>query len=158
MILKILSVILLSCICAVMYRCGGSGSYPRYFRPLGVGLSVLLAGLVLFPHNLLVICLLVASSGASAGLSTTYFACVNKWLGKPKEDKDWFNWLLVGVAMSLALFPAVFATGSLLGFALRSIVLTAGIVLWSEYQGNAVKEELGRGFLIVATMLLFLIP
>jgi hypothetical protein len=130
-----------------MYRCGGSGSYPRFYRPLGVGFGVLLSGLILFPMNWITFVLLLVSSGASAGLSTTYFK-------KKDTDAMWFNWLFVGLALSLALLPVAFATQNWLGFVLRSMALTSGITLWSQFQGNAVKEELGRGFLIVATLLL----
>ncbi|RTK93045.1 hypothetical protein EKI60_06425 [Candidatus Saccharibacteria bacterium] len=140
-------VFVLACATAVMYRCGGSGNYPRFFRPMGVGIGVLLAGFILFDSNWISFWALLASSGASAGLSTTYFK-------KKNTDAMWFNWLFVGLALSIALLPMAFATQNWTGFLMRSLVLTSGITLWSQFQGNAVKEELGRGFLIIATLLL----
>jgi hypothetical protein len=43
----------------------------------------------------------VASSGASAGISTTYFGFINPWFGLDKKDKYWFNWLIYGFSTTL---------------------------------------------------------
>jgi hypothetical protein len=117
-------------------------------------ISSILAGYSIFPVNFMP---LLASAVLSGVLSTTYFARLNPLIGKPKEDKGWWNWMLVGIALSLAILPLHWAFGHWLGFAIRSIVLTAGITAWSQFQGNAVKEELGRGFLVIFTLPLSLI-
>ena len=130
---------------AMTYRAGGSGNYPRWLRPFGVGMSVMVltwlwAG---FHWSLLL------SAGLSAVLSTTYF--------KPDgKDARWFNWLAVGVMLSIAMLPWVWASGHWLGFGIRTVVLGAAVCAWSELVGDAVLEELGRGFLIVATLPLLL--
>jgi len=148
--IKFLAVIIISVVTSISYRCGGSGNYPRFFRPLGVGLGVLTTGLFLFPISTWSLITLVVSAGASAGLSTTYFK-------KKDHDAKWFNWLFVGLALSLAVVPLHCVIGHWLGFTIRTVVLTSWITLWSEFQGNAVKEELGRGAGITLTLPLLLI-
>lgn len=148
--IKIISTLAIAVLTAICYRMGGSGNYPRWWRPLGVGLGVLTSGLILFPMSKWACVGLLASAGASAGLSTTYFK-------KKGTDAQWYNWMLVGIALSCATMPLQSTIGHWLGFCIRFIVLTIYITLWSQFQGNAVKEELGRGFGIVATMPLLLI-
>lgn len=143
--MNIINIIILSVICAIMYRMGGSGSFSRWIRPAGVGIC-LLTLLMFFKWHWTA----VLSSGVSAGLSTTYFK-------KSGTDATWKNWLLVGLALSIGMLPYALATHNYIGFGIRTVILTAGITLWSEYQNNAVLEELGRGFLIIITMLAFLI-
>jgi hypothetical protein len=138
--------ICIAVIVSIAYRCGGSGNFPRYFRPLAVGLGVTAVLWLLFGFHWSIF----ISAGASAGLSTTYFK-------KKGSDAKLWNWILVGLALSLALLPWAIFTHHLLGFGVRTIVLTGAIALWSEKIGNAVVEELGRGFLIMATLFLLLI-
>lgn len=143
---KIIATIIIAVLNSVTYRAGGSDSYPRYLRPLGVGLSVLaIIWLWCGFHWSLVL-----SAGASAGLSTTYF----KHKG---EDAHWINWLFVGSFLSIAMFPWALFTHHFIGLAIRTFVLGALVCGWSERIGNAVVEECGRGFLIVATLPLLFI-
>lgn len=135
--------ILIATLVGVAYRMGGSASFVRWFRPVGIGLGVVLVLSLLFGFHWSIL----LSSGASAGLSTTYFK-------KKGTDAQWWNWLLVGLAMSLALFPWSFFTHHMVGFFIRTIVLTPAICLWSQFIGNATLEEFGRGFLIISTLLL----
>lgn len=137
--------ICVAAIVGICYRMGGSGNYPRWTRPVGVGLGVTAVLWLLFGFHWSIL----VSAGASAGLSTTYFK-------KKGTDAKWWNWLLVGLAMSLALLPWSWATNHWIGFLLRTIFLTPAICLWSQLIGNAVLEELGRGFLIIISLFLLL--
>ncbi len=144
--MNILGVIVLSLLSGVMYRMGGSGNFPRWVRPTGLGCTML-AGLALlgFFHWTMFLC-----AGAIYGLSTTYFK-------KKDTDANWLNWLFVGIAFSISVLPLVLHYGNYLGFAVRTVICTGLVVLWSETQGNAVKEEFGRGVIPIATLPLLLI-
>lgn len=146
----ILSTIFLSLLNAIAYRMGGSGNYPRWFRPVGIGV-ITMATLVLwsFIWDWWYLLGVIASGGASAGLSTTYF--------KNVPDARWWNWMFVGIALSIALLPFTIATGLWLGFFIRLAILTPAITLWSEIIGWDIAEEFGRGFLHVATIPLLFI-
>lgn len=137
--------IILSILNSIAYRMGGSGNYPRWTRPVGVGLGVTAVLWLLFGFHWSIL----VSAGASAGISTTYFK-------KKGSEAKWYNWMFVGLALSAALLPWAILTHHILGFVIRSIVLTGLIIVWCQLIGNAVLEELGRGFLIIVTLLLFL--
>lgn len=128
------------------YRMGGSGNFPRYFRGLGMVITLIgsMALLGLF-HWSLLIC-----AGALYGLSTTYFK-------KKGSDAYYWNWLLVGFAFSISILPFCIFNGHWLGFSIRTVVCTALVTLWSQFIGNAVIEEFGRGFICIATLPLLLI-
>jgi hypothetical protein len=80
------------------------------------------------------------------------------WSGKKKGTEGrWYNWAMLGLAYSCAMIPMMWFVGSWAGFFLRTVVLTAWTVGWSEYEGNAVREEFGRGFGIIATLPLLFI-
>lgn len=128
---------------AILYRVGGSANGVRWARPVGIGVGTLITLFLLFGWHWSII----LSAGASAGLSTTYFK-------KKGTSATWKNWLLVGLAMSLALLPWAIFTHHLLGFGIRTLVLTPLIMTWCLTIGDAVLEELGRGFLILITLFL----
>ena len=162
--IAILITLAIAVLTAICYRMGGSGNFGRWWRPLGVGLGVLTAGCILFPLSFWSCVGLIASAGASAGLSTTYFGFINPLFKLDIKDKYWFNWLISGIALSIAVIPfiwAIMAQGStiapLIGFCIRLVILSIGITVYSQLEGNAVREELGRGFLIVGTMPLLLL-
>lgn len=64
---------------------------------------------------------------------------------------------MTGLCYGLSMFPYAIATGSYLGFGLRSMLLAAFVCLWCECVGNDVLEETGRGFAIIATLPLLFI-
>lgn len=75
---------------------------------------------------------------------------------KPK-DVNWVGWLTTGIFYSVAMLPLVIQVGCWKGFISRTIVLGALTMIWSELQSNDVKEELGRGAVIVLTIPLLMI-
>lgn len=143
---KIIGTIVLSIFAAIAYRMGGSGNYPRYFRQLGLCLTMILEMTLLGHwHWTLLLC-----AGALAGLSSTYFK-------KKGTDAKWWNWLLVGIGFSISMLPLVIAHHLWVGFVFRTVVCTGLIVLWSEANGNAVWEEGGRGVIPTVTLPLLMI-
>jgi len=135
-----------SIIGGVLYRMGGSDNYDTKARDFGVPLvAIVLMGLLYKWHWTM-----IPSFGLMFASLTTYFK-------KKGSDARWFNWLFVGLAISVSVIPYVFANELWVGFGIRTAVLTAGIVAWSELVGNAVEEELGRGFLTIITLPLLFI-
>lgn len=146
MIVKIIGTIILSALAGIAYRMGGSGNYPRWTREVGLCVCMNLEMILLgFFHWSLIIC-----TGALYGLATTYFK-------KKGTDAKAINWFFVGLAFSIAMLPLVLVYHLWIGFAIRTFVCTALVVIWSETNGNAVCEELGRGYIPIATLPLLLI-
>jgi hypothetical protein len=81
----------------------------------------------------------------------TWGALTTYWK-KKGTDARWFNWLAHGAGVGLAAIPFAWIGISWWLILIRAIVLGLTIMIWSENNDNAVKEELGRGFLIVATL------
>jgi hypothetical protein len=145
-IAKIFGVVILSIIAGVAYRMGGSGKYPRYVRELAASIALIISMLILgYFHWSIILC-----AGALYGLETTYFK-------KKGKDATWFNWLLVGLAFSIAVLPIVLVYHNWIGFSVRSVICTFLVVYWSETNGNVVWEECGRGIIPIATLPLLLI-
>lgn len=148
-----LYIVALSFLSGLLYRIGGAHGYHTVYRDMGVSICVCAAlALLGYFHWSLVACF-----GLMWGSLTTYFGFVNPWISKPKSTKYWWNWFLVGLAISLAIMPIVIVYDLWTGFFIRTLVCTALITLWSELISNVVWEENGRGFITVATLPLLLI-
>lgn len=152
MIYKLLITLALSFLNGMFYRMGGSGNYPRWTRPLGIGLYTIATIFIWagFHLDLWEIFGVIASGGISAGMSTTYFK-------KKGADAHWFNWAFVGFALSLSLLPLAWTHNLWLGLLIRTVILTPAITLWSQFIGLDILEENGRGFLHIATIPLMFI-
>jgi len=148
---KSLVVIIASLISGVLYRMGGAKGFNTKFRDLGVPMVGLILMLILYPHydwkTLL-------SYFLFFGL---YFGSLTTYWKKKGESAKWYHWLLTGLGYSLAFLPFTFVSGYWLGFVLRCILCSAGIMIWSEKVSNAVWEEFGRGLIATATIPLLLI-
>ena len=141
--MNILCIVLAGIISGILYRIGGSGKFNTKIRDLGVP-TIMIGYFILMGHFhwSLLICFLLMF-----GSLTTYFK-------KKGTDAEWWNWLLVGLAYSISMLPFVIANGNYIGFLERAAVVTIFTTLWSEFNGNAVQEELGRGFIITSTLCL----
>lgn len=144
--IKVIILVVLSIISGILYRCGGSGHYPRWIRPVGVCSSMVLSMWLLGYLNWI----LIPCFGLLFASLTTYFK-------EKGQDAKWWNWILVGLAISFSMVPFVILTGHWMGLRVRTLILTILIVIWSEANGNATIEEFGRGFFINATLPLLLI-
>ena len=142
---KIPAVGILAVLGGILYRMGGSGNFPRQARTVGVAL--LSCGFLMFLDFRWWIFLCIP---LMIGALSTYWK-------KKGTDAKWWNWALHGLGLSLAMLPYVIVSGHYIGFALRTVILTALITIWSEKIGNAVVEEFGRGFFTVITIPLLLI-
>lgn len=151
--MKYLIILLLTVLCALFYRLGGAAKTGQWYdfilntkaRDFGCA-ACLTGGLAIlgYAHWTLVL-----TFGLMFGSLTTYW--------KKGPDARWFNWALVGLGFSLAVLPTVIVHDLWLGFGIRTFVLTSLVALWSEFVGDAVVEELGRGALIILTLPLLII-
>lgn len=176
MLLPIVLTIILSALGAVLYRLGGAAKEGNWYdflcqtktRDFGVPFMMVLIMLVWGQYqNWQTFLGLFLSFGCLFGAQTTYWDFVNKWIGQ-SEDEKWWNWALTGFGYSLALLPLVVAQnwpglepGSFQthysGFLVRLVVVSAATALWSEFVGNAVVEENGRGAIELASLPLLFI-
>jgi len=145
---KIILTLVLSCASAIAYRAGGSGHFPRQARIIGVpALSMALLAYLTGQIGLWLALAYFLSFGAMAGAISAYWGL---------DEKKWGYWAH-GLGLSLAMAHYAFVTGHWVGFAIRTIVLTVGITLWSQFTKWDVLEEMGRGFLITASIPLLLL-
>lgn len=141
-----LGIVILSLTAAWLYRAGGSGDYPFWFRELGI-MNTVIAGLIILG---IIHWSLILTAGAVYGAQTSYFK-------KKGTDAKWWNWLFVGLAFSAAVLPVVISNGLWLGFLIRTGIVTCFTVGWSELIGKDTCEERGRGWIQVITLPLLLI-
>ena len=130
---------------AILYRLGGAEGYNTKIRDFGVptvgiGLLWFLGGW----NWWLIFCF-----GLYFASMTTYW--------KKGPDAKWHNWLLTGLGYSLAFLPYTIATGHWVGFTIRTVIVTLGVMIWSELIDNPVWEECGRGAITTCTIPLLLI-
>jgi len=130
-------IITLSILSGILYRMGGSDSYDTKWRDMGCPAMALIT---LFVSGGQLSWWWVVCFGLHLGSMTTYWK-------KKGTDAHWYNWVFTGLGYSLAYLPYAFLSGIWAGFLARIILTTAGIVWWSQKQGDAVKEEFGRGFI-----------
>ena len=150
-----IAILLLSCVSAVLYRAGGmsqdskeplSSWIPKWMRHSWVRdwLCPLCFGILFIPHSWFQFGMWLCYYGATGGMLSTYWD--NVW----KYDNYWFSGLMVGLA-GFFLMPL----GTLWWAILARSVLLAICWYALSLQKNADIAEYGRGFSLVATMLLF---
>lgn len=144
--LQIIGTIAASVLAGIAYRYGGSSNGIRWVREVTAAIALMLVFIVWNHwHWTVILC-----AGALYGLETTYFK-------KKGTDAKWWNWLLVGLAFSVAVLPVVLVQHLFIGFIIRTLVCTFLVVYWSESNGNVVCEEFGRGVIPIVTLPLLFI-
>lgn len=83
---------------------------------------------------------------------STYHKWLNRFFQKSTDDSHYFNWLAHGLGIGLAMLPFAWIGIAWWLILIRAIVLGISMMVWSELNDNAVWEETGRGFLIIATL------
>ena len=148
----------LSIISAIFYRLGGSSKadqdkefpyIPRWFKNIQKKRDVMANIVKLFGVFLM---------GITAPIWTWFIAWGLLWASL-SSYWDWMfgydNHYMHGFMCGFSLLPLViFGNLALIPFLIQSVVLGLGMGLWSKYNGNATKEELGRGFLLTISNLL----
>ena len=147
--MKYLIVIILAMLSGILYRMGGSGNYDTKARDIGCpALSLVAMYLVGVPLSWWYFLTFMLSFAAM----TTYHKWTNKILGKTDNSVYWLGWLVTGIVYAICAFPATMTQGLFIGPLIRVGVLGLLICLWSEFNGDAVVEEFGRGFFFILTI------
>lgn len=136
--------LLLSFFSALCYRLGGSAKENRWYKFLcntktrDIGCSLISCFTLIY--NFGYHWSLIIVFGLMWASFTTYF--------KPKgTEAKWYHWIYVGLVLSLSILPYIYFKHLWMGFEIHLVIKTFGIMMWSEKTGNAVREELGRGFI-----------
>lgn len=142
--MKIL-IVLISLISVILYRMGGVGKpFNTKIRDLGIPalmtVSLLALGLKVPWWAILL------NFGLLFGALTTYWNI---------DELKWGFWAH-GLGVSLSALPIALATGLWLGFAIRVVIVTAFMAIWSQMIDEVNLEEGGRGAIIMATVPLLL--
>lgn len=152
--LKALAVIALSVFAGWSYRFGGAQKGIRWVRQVGCGIAEILAIIVLLgwsPWLVLIMGTIWATS--------TYFRIQNAKVN-PNRELYWWNWLLVGLVMSLVPLPWLLG-GHLIywkGFLLRTgIVTTVETIVQTFFGGNVQFSEPFRGVIQIITLPLLML-
>jgi len=147
---KLITTFILCGLSGWLYRAGGQGKpYNTRYRDIGVSIVTLLVCLTWGLVGALWATLgaYVLTFGLSWGALSAYWG---------QDEKKWGFWAH-GLGLSLALLPIAILTQHFLGFAIRCLVLTAAISVWSEINGDVNWEEMGRGILVVLSLLILLL-
>lgn len=145
-------------LCGIFYRLGGAAKAKKWYdflcntktRDLGCPVCVFALLCLHEGVDFHIWWAYLVSFGLLFGSMTTYWK-------KKGTDAKWYNWLFVGLGMALAMLPFALAAGDMVGFWIRLVLLPLLIMGWSELISNAVVEEIGRGVILAASTLLFLI-
>jgi len=156
--MTIVYLIILSCISAILYRMGGCGpadlksewgwvpgwirNFPKK-RDIGCNVMTLVAAL------------LVGVSGPwfwwFIAFGLTWASLSTYWDFLFGSDNHYAH----GFMIAFSMLPLAFY-GEPLSLGIRCALLTLLMGVWSKINGNATKEELGRGFFMPATLLICL--
>ncbi len=149
---------LLSIVSAILYRLGGSSRVdqdkefpwiPRWFKNIQKKRDAMSNIVKLIGVYLL---------GIYAPV-WAWFICFGLLWASLSSYWDWMfgydNHYMHGFMCGFSLLPLViFGTLGLVPFLIQSVLLGLTMGLWSKYNGNATKEELGRGFLLTISNVL----
>ena len=149
--LQYVTLLVFSIIGAILYRMGGASGYDTKFRDIGIPTLVVLY-LSLFVRDSISVVPFILSMLFTFGL---VFASQTTYFKKKGEPARWWNWVLVGLANGIALVPFVLVSHSYFSLCVRTLMCVVFITYWSVKVDDAVKEELGRGFIIIATLGVF---
>ena len=140
----------------LLYHIAGKGGFKnaKLLRRLGCPLMAL--GGVYLPWvswNWGLLWAIPAFLGLSWGAMSTY----HDYLAPDGSSENWLCWLMTGFCYGLSALPLVILSGHWVTFAIRTVILAAGIMLIRETTGKVEIEELGSGGLYEITMALLLI-
>ena len=88
---------------------------------------------------------------------STYWGWINKFFNVAIEDKVWFNWLLHGFGIGLAMMPFALVGLSWVLILIRAVILGFVMMVWSDSWDIDWVEEMGRGASIILTLPILLL-
>lgn len=136
---------------------GGSSHYNTKARDIGVPCVMLAAMTLLWVEQAISTHRVPAFLISLAFCFVLHFAAMTTYWKKKGKDAQWWNWALVGLFYGLSMFPFALIFGHWIGFYIRTVAMTVCTMAWSSLIEKDVLEEVGRGFLDVATLPFLLI-
>jgi hypothetical protein len=130
-----------------LYRKGGQG-YPwnTKMRDIGVPLVALVALLQMgYIHWTMLL-----TGIMSFATMTTY------WTPKRQADVLWWNWALTGFFYGVAFLPVAIAYHKVAGWAGMTVFLAVATAGWSCWIDLDWLEEMGRGWIVILALRVFL--
>jgi hypothetical protein len=143
MIMTIIITVISTILCAIMYRMGGSGNYPRQVRVIGIPFLLTIQAYIFGCHSWW----LVLSFGLTIAAISTYWDFLMVLLFKIDYDNFWLHGFMLGVAAA----PIAYVTGHWWLFAARCMIMAIFMGVWCALWGWDIAEETGRGAIIPAT-------
>ena len=153
--MKIAWIIGISLVCSALYRLGGLGGFKgaKLLRRTGCSFCFFWALWALQGLNWAYWWAYALCFGLTAGAMSTY----NDWLAPDHSSENWLCWLVTGLFYGLAALPLIWTGITWYSILLRSLLLAGSITWLRERTGNVWKEELGTGFLFIASIPLLLL-
>lgn len=139
--------VLATVVTGICYRMGGAGEpYKSWMRdyPCALINTLLLFYLSWSYFSWWVVLAMVLTFGLNIGAYSSYWG-----------EKTYYS--LHALGLSIACLPYTIYSGHWWGFVIRTVVLVPAIILWSKFNDQVVKEEIGRGAIITGTLPLLLI-
>lgn len=147
--------LIVSLLCALLYRIGGKGGFPGAKNVRRIGCPLVFFGYLytIMPPQGLQWILWLVSFGMSCGAMSTY----HDYLAPDGSSENWLCWLVTGLVYGLAAVPLIWCGLNWYAVALRIGVLGWGTMFVSEKLSIDWQEEGARGFLYCATLPLMLL-
>lgn len=141
--------VILIAMCSIAYRLGGiGGAWWRNTKVRDIGCALCCS------------CLLALIAGFSWWIMATsllLFGALTQYWKFGRPDCEWYHWVFHGAGCAIAFLPYAYFTGHMTAWYIQVPLVSIGMMAWSEYQDNDWYEELGRGLILGASCLLYLI-
>ena len=141
--MKILYIIGLILIGSFAYHMGGQGQ--KLYRRIGTNLCAILIFCLLNPAMQVWWYLIPLTI-------LTQYLCLSTYWKFNEPDVLWFHWVITGAFYGLSALPLLWCGVSMIGFAIRTVILLIGTVWISERSNKVFVEEFFRGFLFTSSM------
>ena len=154
----ILVIFIGSILSSIFFRLGGlGGAWWKNTKMRDFGCSAITATLLwlLSEKSLLGAFLCVLSAVLLALSLSTYWKSFNRLIGKKGNRIRWYNWMLTGLVYGLSATPLVFAGFAWYLILARSVLLAVLVCIFGLVK-NPWASELGRGFFLTETVIVFL--
>ena len=153
----------MSFLSGILYRLSGHGNppgalnphwyYNRWLRRIGCSFLTALSGFIISPFSVTLICMSILHWFLLIPANCTYF----KKLGGDHDAAGSKEWALTGFFLALCAVPLAVAGVIWWVIVLRIIFLAVTTCIWRTVMTQATWNERGAGFLMTASMILFLI-
>jgi hypothetical protein len=147
--MTILWIIGLIVVCAILYRLGGrGGAWYKNTKMRDLGCAVCCIALLYF---------VAGWSWWSLAVFLPLWGALSQYWKFGQEDCQWYHWVFHGLGCGIAFLPYAYFTGHMLAWYIQVPAVGILMCVWSQSTDNDWAEELGRGAILGASCLLYLI-